>query len=90
MSRIAEKQMVCSAGVWTGVFIHQASICWLKNCDASGSQLTCSVRFGFCQGRFHIDNVGLLEDVDVRGLHLQGDLNGDFIGRYECKSIPVF
>lgn len=65
MSGIVEKQMVCSAGVWSWVFIHQASICWPQNSGASGSQFTCSVRFCFCQGCFHIDIVGLHSNFPI-------------------------
>lgn len=75
MSGIAEKQMVCSAGVWTEVFIHQTSIYWPKNCGASGSQFACSVHFGSCQGCVHINNVHLLVDISVRNTHVQGDLS---------------
>lgn len=89
MSGIAEKQMVCSSGVWTEVFIHQTSIYWPKNCAASGSQFTCSVRFCCRKGCFGINSVHLLVDISVRNIHVQGDLLNYIILHGNVKTLQA-
>lgn len=58
MSEIVEEQMVCSAAVWTGLFIHQHR--FVGRGTVQTAALLCIARstsgsVRFCQGRVHID-----------------------------------